>query len=184
MSKPLAAVAAVLAPLFVLAACGSESEPRTAEEVVAEAGKLEKPRPGQYETQVELLEFSVPGLPPKQAEQLRSMMGNVQEKASSYCLTQAEADKGFEDSIRKMTEGTGGMKCEFDKFDAGGGKLDAALSCTGGQGLNSTITIDGTTGAEASTMNVRMAQKAPMIPGGEVVMRMRMDSKRTGDCPA
>lgn len=180
MIRPISAIAAILA----LAACGSEpGEPRTAEEVVAEAGTLEKPRPGQYSTSVELTEFSVPGLPPQQAEQLRAMMGNVQQEGSSYCLTEAEANKGFEETVKRMTEGNGQMKCTFDRFEAEGSKLDAALSCTGPQGMDAKIALNGTTGAEASSMRMKMSQKAPMIPAGEMRMEMKMDSKRTGDCP-
>jgi hypothetical protein len=31
-------------------------------------------------------------------------------------------------------------------------------------------------------MHMAMTQKAPMIPGGEMRMKMQMDSRRTGDC--
>ncbi|MFN3511025.1 MAG: DUF3617 domain-containing protein, partial [Tsuneonella troitsensis] len=79
-------------------------------------------------------------------------------------------------------EGSDGMKCAFDKFDADGGKLDAAMTCQGPQGMNSEITLDGTAGAEASDMRMAMVQKGSMIPGGEMRMEMRMKSRRTGDC--
>ncbi len=179
MHRSLAAVA-----VLALAACGGEArKPVTADEVIAEAGELEKPRPGQYRTEVELIEFSVPGLPAAQAEQLKGMMGGVSAEGTAFCLTEQEAGKGFEDSIRKMTEGTGGMKCEFADFDVDGGKIDAALSCSGQQGLSAEIALAGTAGAESSAMRMTMVQKAAMIPGGEIRMEMTMNSRRVGDCP-
>jgi hypothetical protein len=171
--------------LCALAACGSEtSEPRTADEVIAEAGQLEAPRPGQYETSVEVIEFSIPGLPPQQAEQMKSMMGQMGARTSAYCLTPEEAERGFEESVRKMTEGTGDMKCEFARFAVDGGELDAALTCTGPQGMDAEIELSGTAGAESSAMRMKMVQKAAMIPGGEMRVEMQTNSRRTGDCPS
>ena len=179
MLRPSAALCAALA----LASCGKESAtPKTADEVIAEAGKLEQPRPGRYETDVELIDFSIPGLPKEQADAMKSMMGQASQQASSYCLTEAEAEKGFEESIRKMTEGSGNMKCDFDRFAVDGGELDAALTCSGPQGMTSEIALDGTASAEASAMRMTMVQKASMIPGGEMRIDMRMNSRRVGEC--
>lgn len=178
----LAAPFALLSALS-LTACGDEKkEPKTAEEVIAEAGGIERQRPGQYETKVEVLEFTIPGLPAQQAEQMKSMMGGISGQTSSFCLTEAEAEKGFEEPIRKMTEGSGQMKCEFAEFDVDGGKIDADLTCEVPQGMSAEIALDGTASAEASSMNMSMVQKAAMIPGGEMRMRMKMDSRRVGDC--
>jgi hypothetical protein len=179
MKLRLIAAVATLA----VTACGEENkEPVTADEVIAQAGELEKPRPGQYETKVELVDLSVPGLPAAQADRMKAMMGDVSAQASAYCLTEQEASKGFEESIRKMTEGSGGMKCEFKDFDVNGSKLTAALTCSGQQGLSADIALDGTASAEASAMRMKMTQKAAMLPGGEMRMEMKMDSRRIGDC--
>ena len=180
--KHLLAITAALSAL-ALGACDKKSDqPRTAEQVVAEAGELAQPLPGQYETKVKLLDFSVPGLPAAQADKIKSMMGNVGGQTTTYCLTPAEAKKGFEDSIRKMGEGQGGLKCAFDTFDVDGAKLAAEMTCTGAQGIQSTMKLDGTATAESTSMHMAMTQKATMIPGGEMRMEMQMDSHRTGDC--
>jgi len=180
--KHLLAITAALGAL-ALGACDKKSgKPKTADEVVAEAGELAQPLPGQYETKVKLLEFTVPGLPPAQADKIKSMMGNVGGETSSYCLTPAEAKKGFEDSVRKMGEGQGGLKCAFDTFDVNGGKLAAQMTCTGAQGMQSNMKLDGTATAQSTSMHMAMTQKAAMIPGGEMRMVMQMDSHRTGDC--
>lgn len=174
--------AAPLAALL-LAACGDEpSEPKTADEVIEASQGLTKPRPGRYVSSAEMIEFSVPGLPAKQAEQLKGMMSGMGSEESSYCLTAEEAEKGFEDAVRKMGEGSQGMTCEFSKFDAAGSKLDAELACTGPQGMNATMKMAGTMEAEASEMTMDMTQKAPGIPGGEMRMEMRVQSRRVGEC--
>jgi hypothetical protein len=173
---------ALLAAL-ALVACGKKADqPKTAEEVIAEAGELAQPQPGQYETQVKLLEFTVPGIPAAQADRLKSMMGNVGNQSSSYCLTPEEAKKGFEESIRKMSQGQGGMNCKFTTFDVDDGKLNAEMTCEGQQGMSSMMKLDGTATAQSTSMHMAMTQKAAMIPGGEMRMEMQMDSKRIGEC--
>jgi hypothetical protein len=178
------ATATTLLIALALGACGKESkQPRTTEQVVAEAGELAKPQPGLYDTKVSLLNLSVPGLPADQADRIRSMMGNVGGDPSRSCLTKEEADKGFEESIRKLGQAQGGLKCEFTKFDVNGDKIHADMKCTGPQGMESDMVLDGTASAQQTSMHMAMTQKAAMIPGGEMHMEMQMDSKRVGDCP-
>jgi hypothetical protein len=166
-----------------LAACGKqEKKAVTHEKVIAEAGELAQPLPGQYETKVEMLEFSIPGLPADQVERMKGMMGNVGNRTSSYCLTPEDAKKGFAESVRKMGQGQGGLKCDFNKFDVDGAKIAAEMACTGQQGITSEMKLDGTATARSTSMHMAITQKAPMIPGGEMRMEMQMDSRRTGDC--
>lgn len=168
---------------LALASCGKEeNKPVTREKVIAEAGELAQPLPGQYETKVTLIDFSIPGLPADQADKIKGMMGNVGNQTSSYCLTPEEAKKGFEESVRKMSEGQGGLKCDFSKFDVDGAKIAAEMACSGQQGMTSEMKLDGTATAENTSMRMAMTQKAAMIPGGEMRMVMQMDSRRTGDC--
>lgn len=175
------AAAAVFA--VALSACGEEAKtPKSADEVIAEAGEMERPRPGQYETKVAMLDFSIPGLPTQQAEKLKAMMGNAGAQSSSFCLTEADAAKGFEEQVRKMGQGRGGLECAFDEFDVDDSVLAAQMTCEGPQGMDAVMKIDGTTSATSTSMTMDMSQKAPMIPGGEMRMKMKMDSRRTGDC--
>jgi hypothetical protein len=168
---------------IALASCGKEEKkPVTREKVIAEAGELAQPLPGQYETKVTMLDFAIPGLPTDQAERIKGMMGNVDNQTSSYCLTPEEAKKGFEESVRKMGQGQGGLKCDFSKFDVDGPKISAEMTCSGQQGMTSEMKLDGTATARSTSMRMAMTQKAPMIPGGEMRMEMQMDSRRIGDC--
>ena len=175
--------APILLSVLALAGCGKKSDqPKTAEEVIAEAGELAQPEPGQYETKVKLLEFSVPGIPAAQADRLKAAMGNVGNQSSSYCLTPEEAKKGFEESIRKMGQDQGGMNCKFTTFDVDNGKIDAEMTCDGQQGMSSEMKLTGTATAQNTSMRMAMTQKAAIIPGGEMRMEMQMDSKRIGEC--
>ena len=170
---------------LALASCGKEEKKSvTRDEVIAEAGELAQPLPGQYETRVTMLDFSIPGLPDDQAEKIKGMMGNVGNQTSSYCLTPEEAKKGFEESVRKMGQGQGGLKCDFSKFDVDGAKIAAEMTCSGQQGMTSEMKLDGTATTKSTSMRMAMTQKAAMIPGGEMRMEMQMDSRRTGDCPS
>ncbi|WP_095012747.1 DUF3617 domain-containing protein [Tsuneonella mangrovi] len=179
----LIAAALPLVAAFALSACNSEpKQPKTPEQVMAEAGKLAKPQPGKYETSVELIDFSVPGLPPQRADMMKQRMRNVVGQGETYCLTKEEADKGFEEMVRKLGEGEGGLKCTFDKFDVNGDALDAAMTCTGQQGMTSAMKMDGTVSTTSTSMHMDMTQKAAAIPGGEMHMELKMDSKRIGAC--
>jgi hypothetical protein len=180
MRWKLAAITGALA----LAGCGDEpGEPKTAEEVVAEAENLIKPRPGLYRSTARLTEIDVPGLPAGQAEQMRGMMGGSDGQTSETCLTQAQADEGFRDFARQIGEGGQGAKCEFSEFDAAGSRLDAALTCSGPGGVAVDMTMNGTVERERSELAMTMSQKNPALPGGEMRMAMAVTSQRIGECP-
>jgi hypothetical protein len=182
-TSPVCRLTIMTTATILLGGCGKPAgEPRTAEEVAAEAAELAKPLAGQYETTVRLIEFSVPGLPPQQAEKLRAMMGNIDGETQTTCLTQQEADKGFEESVRKLSEGRGGMTCAYNRFDVDGGAFAAEMACKGPQGMTADLTIEGTTSATATSMTMDMRQKAAMIPGGGINMTMKLEARRTGDC--
>ncbi len=169
---------------LVLAGCGDEpGEPKTADEVVAEAENLIKPRPGLYRSTMRLTEIDVPGLPAGQAEQMRAMMGGSEGQTSETCLTQEQADQGFRDFARQIGEGGQGAQCEFSQFDAAGSRLDAALKCTGPGGVAVDMTMGGTVEKERSALTMTMSQENPALPGGEMQMSMSVSSQRIGDCP-
>lgn len=168
--------------LGALAAGGCKKpEPKSGEEVVAEARRLTKPEPGMYETSVKLVNFAMPGMPADQLNQLQEQFGAMANRKASQCLTAADADAGFEQVVRQLGEGVGGMQCVFDRFAADGGKLDAAMACTGPGGMKAQIGIDGTVVRDRSAMTMTIEQQMGPMPGG-MTMQMQFDSRRTGPC--
>lgn len=178
------AMIVVVGSALALVACGSEpDQPKTADEVIAAAEDLVKPRPGLYRSSAEIVEFEIPGIPPAQAARMRDMAAGLQGQAQTQCLTQAEADEGFKRVVRQLGEGQNGVSCTFSRFDAAGGDLDAALKCTGPSGVDADMTIDGTLEEERSQMRMEMSQQSAEIPGGGMRMTMEVVSERVGDCP-
>ncbi|WP_338446413.1 DUF3617 domain-containing protein [Pelagerythrobacter marensis] len=178
------AVIMVVGSALALAACGSEpDEPKTADEVVAAADKLVKPRPGLYRSSAEIVDFDIPGVAPDQAARMREMAAGLQGQERTQCLTQDQADEGFRRIVRGLGEGDDGVSCEFSQFDAQGSDLDAKLTCSGPGDASSDMTIDGTVEAESSRMRMEMRQKSAAIPGGEMRMTMQVVSERVGECP-
>lgn len=178
---------ALVLPLATLAlvACGSEpDEPQTAEDIAEQANKLTKPKAGQYTSTTEVLEFEVPGLPPAQADQMKQMFAGLGSQEMTYCLTQEQADEGFEEAIKRMNEGEDGVSCTFDNFDVSGNSLDAKMSCDAGMGGKSQMTMTGTLDEEQQDLTIAVTQESEQIPGGKMNLKMKMNSRRTGDCTA
>ena len=172
-------------PLFAalaLGACGDKPSdaPKSLEEVAKEAVRMEKPEPGKYESTMKITDFSIPGLPPKEADQMRQMMSGLSSQVHSFCLTQEEANMGFEEMIRKSQQG----ECSFDRFNASANTIDARMSCKSEEGGAATITMKGTMSATSSRMDMEMDQNNPEVPGGKMQMKMQVASKRIGDCDA
>lgn len=176
---PVVATALCLA----LAACGgdpaSEAESDgvvTAEEMAERVASADiKPQPGLYRSTVEVLEFSIPGAPPEVNDMMR---GNMARRTSEYCLTQEEADRGFEKMARQSQEG---RDCKVEKFTVDGSDIDARMTCAvPGQG-QMTMTMTGTGSPTGSDMD--MSMKGDFAGQGEASMRMKVSNERIGDCP-
>ena len=177
-----------LAACAALTACGGEaseeaaSEGKSLDEVVAEASELNRPTPGKYTSSAKMIEFNIPGIPPKQAEQLRGMMQGIEKQNNEYCLTAEEVAEGWEEMTRKMNNAANGADCKFDRFNADDGNLDAQMSCTGERGIGAQITMTGTMTPEKQVMVMDMKQTGPALPGGEVNMKLEVTNQRLGDC--
>ena len=168
------------APL-ALAACSSEPEASDpgedlSMEEVAERAKANamKPEPGQYRVTMEVLEVDVPGAPPQAADMMRTMMG---QQSHSYCLTQADVDKGYEEMVRNSQDNS---DCTFQRFDIDGGNFDAQMTCQAeGQGTM-TMTMSGR--GTPTSSEVDMTMKGNMTGMGDSTFRMKAKHERVGDC--
>jgi hypothetical protein len=166
---------------FALGACGSNEEEA---EGTAAAGETVAMQPGQYQATIELQEFDVPGLEPEQVEQLQSMFASSVAEGHTYCIAADEAETSARELAEKLADGD----CTVNSFDYSGNTLAADMVCSLGEGPDAPsgpVKINGTIMEDSSTMTVAMEQSVPGVPGdGKVNMRVKMDSQRTGDCPA
>lgn len=176
---PAIALFAALSACSDSAADRMDAKDKSMEKAKAEARELQRPEPGQYTQKMTITEFTVPGAPPEMVEQLKGMMtGQAQE--TSYCLTKADADKGFEEMFKKGRDGD----CSYDKFDVSGGDISAVMSCKPPTGGTATMTMEGSVRPDGSEVKVKVKQEGSKQPMGNATIAMEMETKRTGDCTA
>lgn len=163
---------------IMLAACGGSEEKAAGglskEEVAAEASTAIKPQPGQYTSTVELLAFDVPGLTGPMMEQMKVQAQSGLAQGNSFCLTPDKADP------KAMLQNIAESDCTFNQFDVNGTAITADMVCKGNGGPEGHVQMDGTMTANGSVMTMAMQQSMGNM--GVVNMKMRVTSKRTGDC--
>ena len=99
------------------------------------------------------------------------------QQATLSCITAEDAERGYQQMLRQSQKGA----CEFERFSAEGGRLDAAMTCQG-DGAQGTMTMAGTATSTASDVTMNMQSDIPQL--GDMAMTMRVRSERVGDCPA
>jgi hypothetical protein len=137
-------------------------------------------RPGQWEATSEVLEMSMPGMP---EAMLKDAIGR--KTSFSNCVTPEEAAQDPGELM--MQDKPGGAKCTRDRFTMKGGKLDAAMTCTGGDMPGTMrLAVSGQYSDTAYETTVSMTADSPEGAPGGASMRMvsRTTAKRTGDCTA
>lgn len=175
---------ATLAPLVLvlvaLSGCGrnepDKGDAAAAASPAAGAG-IERPQPGKYRVTTKITDYSVPGMPAAAAKQMQGMFSQTGQSAE-FCLTPEQAKMGYEDMTRRTAQGD----CRYDRFSAKDGKLDAAMSCTPGQGMTTVSTVTGTFSAQGSQMKIVADAKGTSLPGGAMHMESEVTTERLGDC--
>ncbi|SLJ95573.1 DUF3617 domain-containing protein [Novosphingobium mathurense] len=181
MTRVFAIAGAVFAVL-ALAGCGSNEEaPKNPQEQAsaaqAQAAKLEPPQPGQYRQTVEFTKFEMPGMSDEHAGQMKQMMANIPPR--TYCLTQAEADKGYKDMLDSLP---GDSQCSYSQFEVSGGTLNARMECKDNSGATAKATMVGTVSPQGSDVKLDMEQSLPGMGDRMAKMAMHMTTTRLGDC--
>ena len=130
-------------------------------------------QPGLYRTTVDLKQIQVPDLPPQILAMLKQRMA---EKPITYCVTPEDAAKGLDALKERLGKG----KCQFERFDAAGGTLDAAFTCdVGGKGSMKVASH----GTYTETGSVSTASVDMTMAG---VSKMHLEqvntTTRVGDC--
>ena len=95
-----------------------------------------------------------------------------------YCLTPEDAAKGFEEMTRRSAEGN----CTYERFSAKDGKLDAAMTCKTGQGMETRSEVAGTFTPTGSELTMKSQATSPDMPGGAMKMSGSISTQRIGDC--
>jgi hypothetical protein len=180
--RPIHALPLVAAVL--LAACGGGGDADadgdgaiSGVEVAAEAEGMVQPKPGQYRTTLELIEFNAPGVPDSAREQMQQAFASGLAEGNTFCMTEAEA---AENGPRQMVENLAESDCEMSSFNVSGNTVVAEMQCAGPGGGKNTVKMEGEMTAESSTMTMDLAQDLGAV--GNVAMKMRVASQRTGDC--
>lgn len=161
---------AAIGALIAVSGCGKSEN--------AAAGGTVKREAGNWKTDVKLVKFEMPGMPPE----AKDMMTKQFESASGMdqCFTQEQVDK--EDIAAELAKGPGnGGECKWSKKDVAGGKIDIAGTCTqNGQTVD--MAMAGTMEAKKNDVTITTKGKAPT--GGDMEMVMQMTSVHTGPCKA
>ena len=170
--------------IAVLSACHSEPQVDVKNASVAEvANKVADAtakddfmiRPGKWQSTVTIEDVKAPGMPTEMAARMKGMMGSGQ--SHETCLTEAEAKRPNEDFFAGKND-----QCRYDHFKMGDGKIDAKMTCAQ-QGVSQVMEMAG----DYSPDNYRMTMQTHTEgggPAGGMTMKMRVDSRRVGECTA
>lgn len=138
-------------------------------------------RPGKWLTKATIEELTVPGMPPRLAENMRATM--AKRPGTESCMTEADARKPKADFFG------GNNNCRYDYFTMGNGVIDAKMRCSGGGG-SQLMTMAGD--YKPDEYHMRMTTEAERPAGAQdpssgpesMTMKMRVEGKRIGECDA
>jgi hypothetical protein len=167
-------------PLIMLAACNSEPEVKmenaSIDEVAAEMRKQGGEwfvKPGKWQQTMTLIDVEAPGMPPDAKSMMQKAMEKVQ--VHNVCLTEAEAKNPKEDFFTGADQ-----NCRYEHFNWGDGKIDLKLNC---KHPNASQTMELTGDYEPDSYTMTMTSHTESGgPMGKMVMKMKVDAKRTGAC--
>lgn len=164
---------------FALAGCGSqedtiEAENESAESVAEKVAKSNiRPTPGRWEAKMTIEKLEMPDMPPEMKDMMKKQLGSAQ--TFSSCLTPEQAAKPNAEFFR----GSESSGCTYDKFEMGGGKIDAAMTCDQ-NGQTQNMTMNGTYSEESYDINVNVDGAA--APNQSMAMTMAISARRVGEC--
>ncbi|MBR2173675.1 DUF3617 domain-containing protein [Sphingopyxis sp.] len=158
---------AAIGALIAVSGCGKSENAAASGPVKREAGN--------WKTDVKLVKFEMPGMPPEAKDQMTKMMEGA--SGMDQCFTQEQVDK--EDIAAELAKSGG--ECKWSKKEVAGSKIDVAGTCTqNGQTVD--MAMVGTMDAKKNDVTITTKGKAPT--GGDMEMVMQMTSTHTGPCKA
>ncbi|MBS0480904.1 MAG: DUF3617 domain-containing protein [Proteobacteria bacterium] len=174
----LASLICITALGLGLGACNKASEQTAGANKAADAvAAADKPQPGKYRATTKVTAVNIPGMDPANADRMKAMLGSTA-RSTEYCLTKAQADKGFEEMTRRAGEGA----CTFDNFTAQGGRIDGKMTCKGRAGQAATLEMHGTYSGTGSQIAIKSDMAAASGPVQAVHIESEIKTERLGDC--
>ncbi|MHB9879464.1 DUF3617 domain-containing protein [Pacificimonas sp. ICDLI1SI03] len=131
--------------------------------------------PGMWTTTGKTVDIDIalpPGVPASMRDMIKSQMTG-QSYSQDQCITQADLDEAPE----KMFQESEG-KCEYERFDMSGGKLDAVAVCKM-QGQTMQMVMTGTHSDNDYQTRMTMTGQGQM---GNMTIITEGSGTRTGDC--
>lgn len=165
----------------LLSACGGgdDSPPSVPEEkVLAEASEMVKPKPGLYKSEAVLENFSAPGLAPQDAARLRERFEGLEGNDSQICLSEEEAEKGFDKFVDEIQMGN----CSVERFETSTEFINASMLCSAEGGVSSRIGVQGRGTQEQSRITLDIEQSVPQFSEQPISMTLQIENERIGDC--
>lgn len=179
MSRRLIAITAL--SVLALAGCSKAADPAQSPEQAAsaavKAAEAMRPQPGKYRVTTRITSMTIPGMPADMAAGANKMFSTTG-NATEFCLTEADAKMGQEEMIKRAAKG----KCTYERFSAAGGKLDAAMTCDTGRGMQTRAAVTGTISPTGSSLAMKSRSTIPDLPGGTMQMDMSVETQRIGEC--
>lgn len=172
---------------LMLAACDRGPEVNLTNATPAEVAKAMKDsgatramvRPGKWSSTVAVLEMNSPGMPPEMQAMMKQRIGEPQ--TVEACLTADQVD-----NPERML-GQIPASCKYERYVMGDGKMDGKLRCQS-NGMTQEMSVAGTYSKDQYSLTID--NKTSMPPGaaaagqpvGSMSMKMKVDSKRIGEC--
>jgi hypothetical protein len=171
---------------LMLAACDSGPDVDLTNATPAEVAKAMKDsgatrsmvRPGKWSSTVSVVEMNSPGMPAEMQAQMKAQLG--QPRTVEACLTADQVD-----NPERMI-GNVPASCKYDRYTMGDGKMNGTMRCEH-QGMVQQMTVAGTYSNDRYSLTIdnktSVAQGAvPGQPAGGMSMKMKVDSRRLGEC--
>ncbi|MEO7409704.1 MAG: DUF3617 domain-containing protein [Sphingomicrobium sp.] len=135
-------------------------------------------RPGKWSSTVAILEMNSPGMPPEMQAMMKQRIGQPQ--TVEACLTADQVD-----NPERML-GQIPASCRYDRYTMGSGKMDGKLRCDV-NGMKQEMSVAGTYSDDQYSLIIDNKTSAPAgavagQPAGSMSMKMKVDSRRLGEC--
>lgn len=162
------------AALALLPGCGSGKDEQRAAQKAKDPALADAPLPGRYRTTVRVTAVSIPGMDSKQAAAMFGPAGHTSES----CISADDAAQGM---LRFAAQAERG-KCRYERFTAGGGKVEGVMVCAVARGVTARSQVSGTYSPTGSLLKVTAEAEASGRPGDAMRMDSEIASERIGDC--